>query len=89
MDFSAASARELDRLYNGKRQHIELTIGILKDGKKEIIHYGPQREIRPEVLVYPVGSICKLFTASLAAKYISVGPGMRCRPSRTFRMDWA
>lgn len=72
MKYSAAAQKEIDALYKG-RKHVELTIGILKDGKKEIIHYGPQREIRPEVLVYPVGSICKLFTASLAAKYISEG----------------
>ena len=74
MEFSAASARELDRLYNGKRQHIELTIGILKDGKKEIVHYGPDRQETDETdLVYAAGSICKPFTMSLAAKLISEG----------------
>ena len=72
MVFSDNTNKEIDKLYKN-RKHVELTIGILKDGKTEICHWGPDRKEKDEVLVYPVGSICKLFTASLAAKYISEG----------------
>ena len=64
---------EIEKLYR-KNKHVELTVGILKDGEKEVIHWGPYRQIRGgEPLVYPVGSICKPFTASLLARYASEG----------------
>ena len=65
---------EIDKLYK-KRHHVELTIGTrLKSGETEVIHFGPDRMIAEgEPLVYPVGSICKPFTASLLAKYVSEG----------------
>ncbi len=72
MKFSEATQKEIGRLYKG-RKHVELTIGILKDGQKEEIHWGPERQEKTEELVYPVGSICKPFTASLLAKYVSEG----------------
>ena len=72
MDFSKETKKEIDKLYKG-RKHVDLTIGILKDGQKEILHLDPERQPSQDELVYPAGSICKLFTASLAAKYISEG----------------
>ncbi len=72
MDFTEETAREIDKLYRG-RKHVELTVGILKDGQKETVHWDPDRKETPETLVYPVGSICKVFTASLLAKLVSEG----------------
>ncbi len=73
MVFSSNVKKEIDKLYKN-RKHVELTIGILKDGHTEICHWGPDRqEKNGETLIYPVGSICKPFTASLMAKYISEG----------------
>ena len=37
MQFTSETQRLIDSLYT-KRNHVELTIGILKDGEKEIIH---------------------------------------------------
>lgn len=73
MVFSETTNKEIDNLYKG-RSHVELTIGILRDGQTEICHWGPDRKLKDgDPLVYPVGSICKPFTASLMAKYISEG----------------
>lgn len=65
-------AEIIEKLYKG-RTHAELSIGILKDGQIETVHYGPNRERKDETLIYPAGSICKLFTVSLAAKLLSEG----------------
>lgn len=72
MYFSEKTAAEIDKLYKN-RKHVELTIGIYKEGQKEIIHWGPDRQEKSDELVYPVGSICKPFTTSLLAKYLSEG----------------
>jgi CubicO group peptidase (beta-lactamase class C family) len=72
MKLTEASKQQIDRLYQG-RKHVELTVGILRDGRKETVQWGPDREEKPDKLVYPVGSICKPFTASLLAKYVSEG----------------
>lgn len=70
MNLPIETQKEINRLYK-KRKHVELTIGILKDGKTEVVHWGPQGEITGgDSPVYPVGSICKPFTASLLAKYV-------------------
>ena len=64
---------EMDKLYH-KRNHVELTVGILKDGTTDVLFFGPDRKAKKDgSLVYPVGSICKPYTASLAAKYVSEG----------------
>ncbi len=72
MMFNEAAKQQIDKLYTG-RKHVELTVGILQDGQKEIVHWNPDRKETPETLVYPVGSICKPFTASLLAKHIAEG----------------
>ena len=73
MTFSPLTQKEIDKLYKN-RKHVDLTIGILKDGSMKIRHWGPDREEKQDdALVYPVGSICKPFTASLLAKYVSEG----------------
>ena len=73
MNFSVEAQKEIDKLYKG-RHHVELTIGVLRDGKTEIVHLGPDgKETENTQLVYPVGSICKPFTASLLAKYLAEG----------------
>ena len=69
----AQARTEIDKLYHN-RHHVELTIGIRKKNETEILHFGPDRQIAEgEPLIYPVGSICKPFTASLAAKLVSEG----------------
>lgn len=72
MVFTEETTKEVDKLYRG-RKHVELTVGILKDGQKEIVRWDPERKENPETIVYPVGSICKLFTASLISKRVSEG----------------
>ena len=72
MEFTKEAKLQIDQLYEG-RKHVELTIGILKHGEREIKHWNPDRQESPDMLVYPVGSICKPFTASLLAKYVSEG----------------
>lgn len=72
MVFTEETKRQIDQLYQG-RKHVELTCGILREGQKEIIHWDPDRRESPDTLIYPVGSICKPFTASLLAKYAAEG----------------
>lgn len=72
MVFTDETKRQIDLLYQG-RDHVELTVGMLCGGKKEIRHWDPRRQETGDALVYPVGSICKPFTASLLAKYVSEG----------------
>ena len=60
MTFSASTQAEIDKLYKG-RKHVDLNIGILKDGNREFIHLGPDGKPKDgPIEVYPVGSICKL-----------------------------
>ncbi|MBR3357904.1 MAG: beta-lactamase family protein [Solobacterium sp.] len=78
---------EIDKLYHN-RHHVELTIGIRKGGETEIIHFGPDRKIVDgEPLIYPVGSICKPFTASMLAKYVSEGKLDLDAPINTYIRD--
>lgn len=73
MEFSQSASAQIEKLYNG-RHHVELSIGILKDGKMECVRYGNDgKEKDGDLLIYPVGSICKPFTASLMAKYLAEG----------------
>ena len=64
--------QQIDKLFQG-RKHVDLTIGVLRDGEKEICHWDPERRESAETLTYPVGSICKPFTTSLLAKYVAEG----------------
>ena len=43
MFFSEAAKQQIDKLYQG-RSHVELTIGILKDNQKEVVHFTPNRK---------------------------------------------
>lgn len=72
MDYSKKSQKLIQELYKG-RDHVELTIGQLKNGTIETVHYDENRCIAPEKLIYPVGSIGKPFTASLLAKHVAAG----------------
>ena len=75
MEFSPKTIAEIEKLYKG-RHHVELSIGVLKDGEITYTHWNPDREADDRLLIYPVGSICKPFTASLLA----VGEGGYRRP---------
>lgn len=61
-----------DELYRG-RNHARLTVGILEDGAIETVSFDEHKNVSKEKLIYPVGSINKIFTASLLAKQISEG----------------
>lgn len=70
MYLSKQTSALIDKLYKGN-SHVDLSIGILVDGKMETLHLGSDRNpVKGELPVYPVGSICKLFTTSLLAKYL-------------------
>lgn len=71
MDLGKRSEQLIGKLYQD-RKHVELTIGTLKDGRTEVCHWGPNREEKnDEVLIYPAGSFCKLFTTAMLAKYVA------------------
>ncbi len=72
MEIRQAAEPVIRKLYP-KTSHMELTLGILQNGNTQIIHLDPQQNESDETLTYPVGSICKTFTASLLAKYVSEG----------------
>lgn len=72
MNISPKTQAMLDALYEG-RDHVQLTIGMLKDGEIETIHYNEKKEIVPEKLIYPVGSIGKPMTATMLAKHMAEG----------------
>jgi len=73
MRFGKETQTEINRLYKG-RHHVELSIGVMRGGEPEYIRFGPDgKTTAGPQLVYPVGSICKPFTASLLAKYVSEG----------------
>ncbi len=73
MTFGKEAQSEIARLYRG-RHHVELSIGVLRDGEILCAHFGPGgEETEGPQAVYPVGSICKPFTASLLAKYLAEG----------------
>jgi CubicO group peptidase (beta-lactamase class C family) len=60
--------------YLKKRKNLILTIGVFKDGKKEIFSKGSlneYEEIDPGDMMYEIGSITKVYTASLLAKMIA------------------
>lgn len=73
MELTKGSKQIVEKLYHG-RTHVELSIGTLKDGAVETVRLGPDGKRKEgESLVYPAGSICKIFTASLFAKYLAEG----------------
>ena len=79
MEFGRAAQAEIEKLYR-KRKHVDLSIGIWQDGEKRFLHLGPDalpqeggKDAGEPDGIYPVGSICKPFTASFAAKYIAEG----------------
>ena len=78
------AAEPIIRSIYPKRSHMELTLGILQNGEIQVIHFDPEQNQSDEVLIYPVGSICKTFTASLLAKYISEGKADLNTPLSTY-----
>ncbi len=73
MEFSKEAQAEINRLYKGRR-HVNLNIGILKDGQIKTVYLNENQQLSDiPSPVYPVGSICKPFTASLLARYVSEG----------------
>ena len=83
MEIRTAAEPVIRSLYP-KRSHMELTLGILQNGEIQVIHFDPEQNQSDEVLIYPVGSICKTFTASLLAKYISEGKADLNTPLSTY-----
>ena len=83
MEIRTAAEPVIRSLYP-KRSHMELTLGILQNGEIQVIHFDPEQNESDEVLIYPVGSICKTFTASLLAKYISEGKADLNTPLSTY-----
>lgn len=72
MQYSTKTQQLIQDLYNN-RDHVELTIGTLKNGKTETVHFNALKQEVPKQLIYPVGSIGKAFTASLLAKRVAEG----------------
>ena len=83
MEIRTVAEPDIRSLYP-KRSHMELTLGILQNGEIQVIHFDPEQNESDEVLIYPVGSICKTFTASLLAKYISEGKADLNTPLSTY-----
>ena len=83
MEIRTAAEPVIRSLYP-KRSHMELTLGILQNGEIQVIHFDPEQNESDEVLIYPVGSICKTFTASLLAEYISEGKADLNTPLSTY-----
>ena len=55
------------------RKHIKLTVGVYCDGKFEIRLFQSDGETEDQSYIYEIGSITKVFTTSLMAKYICEG----------------
>ena len=73
MEFVPETQNLIEKLYKN-RKHVELTIGILREGEVQVVHWGPDKKVMDgDTLIYPVGSICKPFTTCLLAKYVSEG----------------
>ena len=72
MKFSKETQRLLHKLYQGK-EHVSLSISVLNDGKMESFHFDEKKKRTDERLIYPVGSIGKVFTASLFAREMAAG----------------
>ncbi|MGI5172525.1 beta-lactamase family protein [Treponema sp. OMZ 840] len=70
--FNTGARNYVNRLY-ASRSHVELTVGVLKDGMTKIKHFGPDGKEKEEKLTYPVGSIGKTITAALLAKRVEEG----------------
>lgn len=56
--------------YCKNKPHLTLTIGIYSNGEENIIPFGECGEVAAENRLYEIGSITKIFTASLLAKYV-------------------
>lgn len=66
----------LTKPYMKNRKNLALTVGIIRNGEKEIItKYAskPNEEKNSSKLLYEIGSITKVFTSTLLAKAISEG----------------
>ena len=72
MKFTSETQALMRALYKG-REHLELTVGTLKNGQIRTTHFNENKKISMNKLIYPVGSIGKPFTASLLAKRIEEG----------------
>lgn len=70
MKLSSATRKAILELYKD-RPHLELSIGLLENGQTEAVHFNENKRGSRDYMIYPVGSICKPFTASLLAKLIS------------------
>lgn len=70
--FSTRAKEYVEALY-ASRSHVELTVGVLKDGLTQVKHFGPDGKEQEKKLIYPVGSIGKTITAALLAKRVEEG----------------
>ncbi len=55
------------------KQHLKLTVGALADGSMTVSVYDENDETESKDYIYEIGSVTKLFTASLTAKYLYEG----------------
>ena len=56
-----------------KHPYTKLTVGVLKDGEKSFKLFDRTGEIPYQEYFYEIGSITKVFTTSLLAKYLQAG----------------
>lgn len=68
---------EIDRVvhpYGKDKPNLVLTIGVFKDGRRHMVvktSWDPWKSVQPETILYEIGSITKVFTATLLAKSIA------------------
>lgn len=72
MKFSKKTNELIKKVTEGKK-HIKFTVGVLHEGQTTFKLYNSGSEISYESHLYEIGSIGKVFTTSLLAKYLKSG----------------
>lgn len=73
---STTTVESLAKVYDAHELSLGLSIGIIKDGKTQTLHYGKATldgEIPNDQTLYSIGSISKTYTANIAAQMVLAG----------------
>jgi len=71
-NLSAHTLRLIERTCT-KRPHLKLTVGLLESGESSIRIFSEAGEQEPYDHIYEIGSLGKVFVATLLAKYVGLG----------------